>query len=718
MKQQSEKMEKNVFPHITPYFFKICMIAAIALFTQSENLLAEKNRDTGNSASDDQLQILFENPDGFTEDTMLMFVGENLEVLSIASRREESAWRAPAVAEVITRKEFTERGARTLSQALEMTPGFYTAHKEWGTQPYLRGIPDSVLFLYDTVSICSDLTKSLHPLDYELSLSPIKRIEIIRGPGSFLWGPDAFAGIVNIVPMTGKDIDGVETGVSYGAPGDNASAFLNMGYHAMNWDAFFSFSGRTENEDDTQYNLVRYWENGDLPVSPDERYGSGTLGGSRYIEGSFHVNYDEWLILTGRWSDNYKTYAMKHDRDDIIWQENRRVPMKLIKAELKKTLGISTAFRLTGSFTTIHPEYEVIDLSYNHQEDTYFLEGIYDQSFFSGTGLFTGGISFREKNIRNAPVWSNYLPLYLVPENKYFLPRISQTDYNTELISTFGQYNHKIGDLDVWFGARYEEHDKYTDHQGYNAGAVWSPHSDWVLKFIYGTAYRTPFARQLLEDDKPELEKIKTYNFQAAWEPSKALGANLCLFYNKISNHIMEDPYAGLSMPNDQEISGAELEGHYAPFHFLDISANLTLLDNSGPDETYKYVDYTYVRPDGSVEPHYVDIGYPYDSGPDSLFNLMITVEPWNDVTSFFRLSYTGSRNLIYPRSEEYVLNMGSPGIWLADTSLSIRDFVIPGIDLEISAKNLTDRRYKTPGTYNVKEGESFSVEALIKKRW
>ncbi|MCK4470089.1 MAG: Plug domain-containing protein, partial [Desulfobacterales bacterium] len=91
------------------------------------------------------------------DDTMLMFVGEDLEVLSIASRRQESAWQAPAVAQVVTREELEERGIRTLSQALEMIPGFYMARKEWGTQPYLRGIPDSVLFLYDAVPLGSDI---------------------------------------------------------------------------------------------------------------------------------------------------------------------------------------------------------------------------------------------------------------------------------------------------------------------------------------------------------------------------------------------------------------------------------------------------------------------------------------------------------------------------------------------------------------------------------
>ena len=118
------------------------------------------------------------------DDTVLMFVGEDIEVLSIASRREEGAWQAPAVARVITRKDLWKQGVKTLSQALEMTPGFYMAQKEWGSEAYLRGIPDSTLLLYDTVvPMGSDVTKSLQPLDYELSLAPVKRVEIVRGPG-------------------------------------------------------------------------------------------------------------------------------------------------------------------------------------------------------------------------------------------------------------------------------------------------------------------------------------------------------------------------------------------------------------------------------------------------------------------------------------------------------------------------------------------------------
>ncbi|MBP9597679.1 MAG: outer membrane cobalamin receptor protein, partial [Desulfobacter sp.] len=55
----------------------------------------------------------------WASDTMLMFVGEDLEMLSIASRKEEAAWSAPAIVDVITRQEFESQNAFTLSQALE-----------------------------------------------------------------------------------------------------------------------------------------------------------------------------------------------------------------------------------------------------------------------------------------------------------------------------------------------------------------------------------------------------------------------------------------------------------------------------------------------------------------------------------------------------------------------------------------------------------------------
>ena len=647
-------------------------------------------------------------PSSGHDDTMLMFVGEDLEVLSIASRRQESAWQAPAVAQVVTREELKERGIKTLSQALEIIPGFYMARKEWGTQSYLRGIPDSVLFLYDTVPLGSDISKSLHPLDHELSLASVKRIEIIRGPGSVLWGPDAFAGIVNVVPMTGKDLNGVETGILCGGPGNHQGFYANMGHDGGFWDTFLSVSGREGEEDDTVSNLVRFWGDGETPVAPEDRFGEEKQGRSHYLEASGRFSFRDWFTVSGLLSDYKRPYAMTEE--DLTWLESRSVPFGFIKLEAKKDLDRSSALRFTGSYSWLNPEYEIIDLTLKQKERTSYGEVIYDRSFLAGRGLFTAGLSYRERHIEDAPIWDGYLPEYLEPENESFVPIITEVDYDARLRSLFGQYTHKIGDVDLWLGVRNDEHDDYKDHVSYNAGAVWSASSQWVFKVLYGTAYRTPFASQLLEEEEVDLEKIKTLNIQIAWDISKRAGLSLCGFASRIENHIMEDPYAGLSQPNKQDIKGVEIEGRLSPAKGLNFSANLTLIDNNGPDETY--LSKTYF--DGTTW-HYEDLSYPYDSGPRTLFNLTGTWRPVERVTTFARLGYFSSRRLIYPGATEF---HSTPGVWLLDLTTSIRDVVFSGLELEFSIRNLTDKEYDTPGTYSAIEGKPFSATVMLRKRW
>lgn len=649
------------------------------------------------------------------EDTLLMFVGEDIDVLSIASRRQESAGQAPAVAQVITRKDFQDRGAGTLGQSLEVVPGFYMAKKEGGTKPYLRGIPDSVLFLYDTVPMGSDVTKFMHPLDNELSLASVKRIEIIRGPGSVLWGPDAFAGIVNVVPMTGKDLDGVETGLLYKGPGDQGGFYLNAGHDEGSWDAFLSVSGRKGEEDDTTCNIVRFWGDGKKAVMPFEaRLGDEKPGKSRYFEASGRFSFGESLSVSGLLSDYKRPYAMSGGKEDLVWRESRGALFGFIKAEAKKDLDQFSALRFTGSYTWLNPEYEIIDRTFEQEERTSYAEIIYDRSFFSGQGLLTGGISYRKKHVEDAPIWGSYFPDYLAQRTTPFLPQVFEEDYDTGLWSLFGQYTHKIGEFDLLLGLRRDNHDEYKDHLSYNGGLVWTPGSKWIFKALYGTAYRTPFAKQLLGDEISELEKIKTLNIQVSWMPSEHAGLSVCGFSSKISNHIMEDPYAGLSLPNNQRIKGVEIEGRLSPVKDFDISANLTLADNSGPDETYHYNDYSYWDGEKWVK-HYKDLTYPYDPGPRRLFNLTGIWRPVKRISLFARLGYSSKTKVISPRGDEA---LSIPGVWLLDMSATVKDVIFPGVDLVISARNLTDKHYETSGTYSAINGDPFSIEVMLKKKW
>ena len=158
------------------------------------------------------------------------------------------------------------------------------------------------------------------------------------------------------------------------------------------------------------------------------------------------------------------------------------------------------------------------------------------------------------------------------------------------LWSLFGQYTHKLGDFDFLAGVRNDNHDQYKDALSYNAGVVWSPRSEWVLKLLYGTAYRTPYVMQLTSGVEPNLEEIETLNLQVSWKPNEKVNLTVGGFSSRIDNHLMEDPYASLSEPNHQKIYGVELMGNLTPMKALSFSANLTLLNNSGPEETYNYL--------------------------------------------------------------------------------------------------------------------------------
>lgn len=677
---------------------QILFLTMIALFASGVSLRAE----SGGAVSAEN-------------DTVLMFVGEDIEVLSIASRREESAWQAPAVAQVVTRDELWERGVRTLSQALEMTPGFYMARKEWGSEAYLRGIPNSALLLYDTlVPIGSDVTKTLQPLDYELSLAPVKRVEIVRGPGSVLWGPDAFAGIVNVVPMTGKDLDGVETGILYGGPGDHGALYVNMGHDGGEWNGFLSLSGRTIEEDDTTCNIVRFWGDGKKAYPYEDRFGEEQPGRSHYLEASGNFSFKDWFTISGLVSDYKRPYAMSgpeesSGKQDLTWPESRSGPFGFIKLEAKRSLGLSSGVRFAGYYNWMNLEYGIIDRSLDQKERSFYGELIYDRSFFAGKGVFTGGMAYRKTDVRNAPIWKSYFPDYVAQEKTTFLPLYTVEDYDDRLWSLFGQYTHRVGDFDFSLGLRNDDHDQYKDALSYNAGVVWTPLSEWMFKALYGTAYRTPFARQLLGDEKPELEEIETLNLQVGWKPSERGGLSVCGFASKLKNHLMEDPYAGLSKPNHQKIYGVELNGRISPLKDLDFSANLTLLNNSGPDETYRYIKYW------DPDPHYEELNFPYDTGPKRLFNLTGTWRPVERVTLFARLGYHSSTQLIYPRANTF---HSISAAWVLDMATTIHDVIFPGLDLQVAVRNLTNKHYETAGTYSAISGKPFSAEVMLRKRW
>lgn len=126
--------------------------------------------------------------------------------LSTASRHLDDPRKAPAATTVIRGDEITRYGWKTLADLLRSVTGVYTAYDRAYTYAGIRGFLQSgdynarVLLLIDGHRINDNIFDSgLIGTEFPLDLSLIDRVEILRGPGSSLYGTNAELGVVNVI---------------------------------------------------------------------------------------------------------------------------------------------------------------------------------------------------------------------------------------------------------------------------------------------------------------------------------------------------------------------------------------------------------------------------------------------------------------------------------------------------------------------------------------
>lgn len=641
-------------------------------------------------------------PTGQPDDTMLMFVGEDLSVVTVASRRPETPAAAPAIARIVDHRTMEERGFETLAEVLAKEPGFSLSSKARGTVPYLRGVPDGVLFLYDGVPVTMDVTKDFHPLDRELSLAGTERVEIVRGPGSVLWGPDAFAGIVNVVPMRGRDQPGLKAGV-FGGSEDLRGGYLNWGITGKGWDAFLSGSGAAERYPQDTYNTG--------PVAAGGFFEQDRIGLSHYLELAGNIHFGDWLSVSGRVSDFKRRYTMQ-DVSDITWAGERKSPINYLKATLTRTIGPSH-FSLTGYVQDIRYDVTDVDLSRSQENRIYAGELLWDRRLFQ-RGLLTAGASFRENKVTGAVVRGGFLPDFLKPENKIFLPVVEQADYDTRLSSVFLQYRHTLQDWSWWLGTRYDDHSQYDSTLSYSLGANWAFKKAWRMKVAYGTAYRSPYSSQIFGGKSFDPEAISTVNAQLAWNPAPERLFTLTGFYSHLRDHIQEDPYGGLSFPSSQKILGLEFSAKTPLWRNLKLDGNITALHNYGEDDQFRAFKYAFVSPDGTKEVVYDTWKQPFDSGPGFMGNLALCYSMAEKTT--LTLDAQKSSSIRYSYAKGRASGWYSQPL-LLNLAFLKKDLLWKKSSLTFRWKNMLDRDYTVPGLYGPVEGEgaSFCVEWSVR---
>jgi len=135
--------------------------------------------------------------------------------VSIATGSRLPITRAPAIATVITATDIERIGARDLDEVLETVPGLHVSVSPAAYAPVytIRGIRQTLVNPQVLMLVNGIATKTAFSGDRGIvwggfPIENIERIEAIRGPGSALYGADAFSGVINIITKSAQDIAG------------------------------------------------------------------------------------------------------------------------------------------------------------------------------------------------------------------------------------------------------------------------------------------------------------------------------------------------------------------------------------------------------------------------------------------------------------------------------------------------------------------------------
>jgi iron complex outermembrane receptor protein len=148
--------------------------------------------------------------------------------VGLTTRSDVSLEEAPGVVSVVTAEDIRRLGARTLGDVLRTVPGFDILVDSLGRSSFVvRGVPratqngssEKILVLFNGLPLNEGIEGGATLSNLEIPVGGLKKIEILRGPGSALFGAGAQMGVVNLISSTPEDFTGTAASVGFGSFG-------------------------------------------------------------------------------------------------------------------------------------------------------------------------------------------------------------------------------------------------------------------------------------------------------------------------------------------------------------------------------------------------------------------------------------------------------------------------------------------------------------------
>ncbi|ABF39939.1 TonB-dependent receptor [Candidatus Koribacter versatilis Ellin345] len=153
-------------------------------------------------------------PDNSQQDLKQMSLEQLSQIeVTTPTKQPESAFNTPAAIYVITSEDIRRSGVTNIPEALRLAPGVEVARidgDKWsiGIRGFGSRLCRDVLVVIDGRTVYTTLLAGTYWEVQDYPLEDIERIEVIRGPGGTIWGPNAVNGVINIITKRAKDTQG------------------------------------------------------------------------------------------------------------------------------------------------------------------------------------------------------------------------------------------------------------------------------------------------------------------------------------------------------------------------------------------------------------------------------------------------------------------------------------------------------------------------------
>ncbi|UTF61771.1 TonB-dependent siderophore receptor [Gilvimarinus sp. DA14] len=424
------------------------------------------------------------------------------EETALATQSKMNADYVPGMVTILHRENLQTLGYSDVAAALNQVAGFHTTVNNAGdVRTLVRGVgatlnSSNLKLMVNGVAV-NRATDGSADWVLRLPLAQIDRIEVIRGPGSALYGEFAFSGTVNIITRSDNSV-GAEIG-------SNDSTQMNASF-AHQWDNSVSLNG-----------TVAYWDSGNsgLYTNPDNFAGfdAGFSPGKVYDHeqgatvlaqlGLLGWQGNIYLADVERGPGYGESAAMPREfepRKEQIWQ------LDLIKSwTLSETLTFAT--QLTHLQTDLdHATYLPIPEGVRGpggrpiRESRFTQEGNSDRetnlTFSAHWHLGEGHRIYLDTGYTHSEVTDSFRhqfviggPIIEVPQDELALSPGTRREYIHFTAQDQWQINQAI---ELTLGVRYDDYSDWGSNLAPRIAAVWRASDNHIVKMQYAEAFRPP----------------------------------------------------------------------------------------------------------------------------------------------------------------------------------------------------------------------------------